>query len=158
MSFAFSTYFALLVRRSGAIVRPLAHVWHFVHSLLSVAVEEAIGMSSWRRFALPFVVLSCSSFRWILLSRILMVVAWSAGLTLRSWFRGFWDFSTFIALLVHRSGAFARPLAHVWHFGDSLLSVAGAIGLSRRRPGARGWPVLRDCFLGFARCWPLLRD
>ena len=28
----------------------------------------------------------------------------------------------------------ARPLAHVWHFGDSLLSVAGAIGLSRRRP------------------------
>ena len=67
VSCAFSTHFALLVHRSGAIVRPLAHVRHFVGFLLSVAVGRAIGVSSWRHFAESFVVLLCTSFRWILL-------------------------------------------------------------------------------------------
>ena len=67
VSCAFSTPFALLVHRSGTIVRRLAHVRHFVGFLLSVAVGSAIGVSRWRHFAVSFVVLLCSSFRWIIL-------------------------------------------------------------------------------------------
>ena len=46
---------------------------------------------------------------------------------------------TSVALLVHRSGAFECPLAHVWQFDDFLLSVAdaGAIGVRRRLSGNR---------------------